>query len=140
MASFGRTSMRRLEGVHPALVLWALRVVDIMDCSVIYGLRTRAEQRVLVDKGASKTMRSMHLVQSTGYGHAIDLAPYPIDWAGLNRFYILGGVGLAVAKDMGLPIIWGRDWDGDMEFDDQDFNDFLHWELPARYPANLRQT
>jgi peptidoglycan LD-endopeptidase CwlK len=38
---------------------------------VICGLRTMEEQRVLVDKGASKTMRSKHLD-----GKAVDLMAY----------------------------------------------------------------
>ena len=130
MARFGRQSMDRLEGVDPVLVDWALRVVSIMDCSVVYGVRTEAEQRHMVAIGASKTMKSYHLVQADGLGHALDLAPYPIDWNDLDRFFILGGVGLAIAHEMGVPITWGRDWDRDWIFTDQDFNDFPHWQTP----------
>jgi hypothetical protein len=42
-----------------------------IDFGVICGLRTMEEQRVLVDKGASKTMRSKHLD-----GKAVDLMAY----------------------------------------------------------------
>lgn len=132
-------SVDRLHGVHPALVDWAFRVVSIMDVRVIYGVRTQEEQRQLLKAKATRTMNSYHLIQSTGYGHAIDLAPYPIDWKDLNRFYVMGGIGLAIAHDMDLPVTWGRDWDGDMDFADQEFNDFLHWQLPRDYPYNLRE-
>ena len=125
--------MERLEGVHPLLVDWALRVVTIMDCSVIYGVRTMTEQRHMVAIGASQTMNSMHLVQPDGYGHAVDLAPYPIDWKDLDRFHVLGGIGIAVAHEMDIPIRWGGDWDGDMDFSDQSFNDYLHWEINQPY-------
>ena len=130
MPKFSRTSIDRLNGVHPLLVDWAFRVVAVMDCKVIYGVRSLTEQRHLVSIGASKTMNSYHLEQPTGYGHAIDLAPYPIDWDDLNRFWLLGGVGLAIAHEMGIPVTWGRDWDGDWDFDDQNFQDYLHWQIP----------
>jgi peptidoglycan L-alanyl-D-glutamate endopeptidase CwlK len=130
--------MERLEGVHPLLVDWAFRVVSIMDCKVIYGVRTLTEQRHMVSINASRTMNSRHLVNpDTGYGEAVDLAPYPIDWQDLNRFWLLGGVGLAVAHEMGIPITWGRDWDGDMDFGDQDFQDYLHWQLPRGQGFNV---
>ena len=134
MAKFGKTSMSRLEGVHPLLVDWAFRLVTVMDCSVIYGVRTLSEQRVLVEKEASMTMDSYHLIQPDGYGHALDLAPYPIDWNDYKRFYVLIGMGLMLAHDMGIPITNGRDWDGDLDFDDQSFNDFLHWQIPRGLP------
>ena len=129
MPTFGRTSKQRLQGVHPALVEWAWQVVDIMDCSVVYGVRTIAEQSHMVTIGASQTMRSYHLVQADGYGHAIDLAPYPIDWKDLYRFYELGGVGLAVAHQFDLPLTWGGHW--------KNFIDLPHWQLPRNYGTVL---
>ena len=130
MARFGRQSMDRLEGVHPLLVDWAFRVVKVMDCKVVRGLGTLEEQRHFVETGASLTMDSYHLPQDDGMSHALDLAPYPIDWQDLNRFWLLGGVGMALAHEMDIPIIWGRDWDGDRIYTDQTFNDFPHWQIP----------
>ena len=60
------SSLAKLKGVHPDLVRVVLRCADdwkdaetgfIVTC----GLRTLAEQKVLVAKGASKTLRSRHL-------------------------------------------------------------------------------
>lgn len=128
MPTFGKTSESRLIGVYPRLVTWAHRVVEIMDCTVIYGVRTLEQQKELFLSGASRTLDSYHLVQEDGFGHAIDLAPYPINWKNYDQWWLLIGVGLAVAHDMNLPIVNGRDWDGDMDFDDQKFNDFAHWQ------------
>ena len=127
--------MERLHGVHPLLVDWALRVVSIMDCSVIDGVRDLTTQAEYVASGASRTMNSMHLIQpEDGYGHAIDLSPYPLNWDDpYGRFKILGGVGIAVAHEMSLPITWGADWDGDMNFGDQEFFDYVHWEIRQPY-------
>lgn len=135
MARFGKTSMSRLEGVHPLLVDWAMRVVTIFDCSVVSGVRDLTTQAEYVAAGVSRTMNSKHLIQSIdGYGHAVDLAPYPIDWVDPHdRFKILAGVGIAVAHEMSLPITWGGDWDGDMNFADQDFFDYAHWQIDQPY-------
>lgn len=133
MAHFGKTSRIRLEGVHPLLQDIALRVVlRHHDCSVIYGVRTEEEQTILVQKGLSKTMDSMHLIQEDGYGHALDLAPYPIDWDNTKRFYYFAGMVMAVAEEILTEdwyLCWGGDWDGDDDLDDQSFMDLVHWEL-----------
>jgi peptidoglycan L-alanyl-D-glutamate endopeptidase CwlK len=125
--------MERLHGVHPLLVDWALRVVSVMDCTVVSGVRSLTTQAQYVAVGASQTMKSRHLVQEDGYGHAIDLAPYPIDWDKLRSFDILAGVGLAVAHDMGIPVTWGGDWNRDMDVYDNEFNDLGHFQIEIPY-------
>ena len=71
-------SLERLNGVHPSLVFLVQSAMEtqIMDFSVNEGVRTLDRQKDLVSKGFSKTMKSKHLVQSDGYGHAVDLYPY----------------------------------------------------------------
>ena len=133
MAKFGRTSMERLEGVHPLLVDLAFEVVTVMDCSVISGVRSLTTQQQYVATGASKTMNSMHLIQGDGYGHAIDLAPYPIDWDKLRSFDVLAGVLLGIAAKMNIKIRWGGDWSQDMDVYDQTFNDVGHFEIQTAY-------
>ena len=125
MAKFSKRSRERLQGVDHRLQDLALKIVtDHHDCSVIYGLRTEEEQRRLVEKGLSKTMKSKHLT-----GEAIDLAPYPIDWENTKRFYYFAGIVLGVAKEMGIDLRWGGDWDMDNDLDDQKFMDLVHFEL-----------
>ena len=129
MARFGKRSIERLEGVHPLLVDWCFELVTIMDCSVISGVRSLTTQREYVALGVSKTMNSKHLIQSDGYGHAVDLAPYPIDWNKLRSFDLLAGVGLGLAAKMGIKIRWGGDWSQDMDVYDQSFHDTGHFEI-----------
>jgi len=133
MAMFGKKSMERLEGVHPLLVDWALELVVVMDCTVVSGVRDMTTQREYVALGVSKTMNSMHLVQPDGYGHAVDLAPYPIKWERTRSFDLLAGVGLGLAHKMGILIRWGGDWDQDMDVYDQKFNDIGHFEIKQEY-------
>ena len=135
MPRFGRTSMSRLDGVHPILVDVCLRAVTIMDCSVVYGVRDMTEQRHMVAIGASRTMKSNHVIatNSTGYGHAVDLMPYPMsDWEYLAPFHTLGGVVLAVAHEMGLKdtIRWGGAWRGGTDVNKKgEYQDLMHFEI-----------
>ena len=125
MPSFSRKSLERLEGVDKRLQDLAFKVLQVHDCTVIYGLRTEEEQRKLVAEGKSRTMNSRHLT-----GHAIDLAPYPIDWDNTHRFYWFAGMVLALAHEMDIPIRWGGDWAGNGLEDKQQFNDLVHFEIP----------
>ena len=60
---------------------------------------------------------------------AVDVTPYPVDFDNTDRHYYFCGYVLAVAKQLGLDIRWGGDWDSDRETKDQTFNDLVHFEL-----------
>ena len=121
MYKLSEKSLAKLKGVHPDLV-YVIKValeLGIIDFSVIEGLRTLETQKLYVAKGVSKTLNSKHIIQSDGYGHAVDLYPYPIDMKKVNKgnaqeiakFGVLAGIIKAVAKNTGIDIIWGGDWE-----------------------------
>lgn len=126
---FGETSLRRQEGVHPLLRECAERALsyNILDLTVpgLGGLRTLEDQRLLVAKGVSQTLNSLHRKQSTGYGHAIDLIPYPVDWNDIQRFALMGSLMFRAANEMDLPIQWGGHW--------RTFKDYPHFQLPRGF-------
>ena len=62
-------------------------------------------------------------------GRAVDLAPYPIKWEESERFYYMGGMVMAIAKNLGFKVRWGGDWDRDGEVKDQSFMDLVHIEI-----------
>jgi peptidoglycan L-alanyl-D-glutamate endopeptidase CwlK len=141
MARYGRRSMGNLEGVHPLLVDWALELVTIIDNSVIDGVRDMTQQRLYVSMGVSQTMNSLHLIQPDGYSHAVDLAPYPIDWSDHRRFYIMGGIGLGLASKMDLPIVWGGRFNPDDDrFKMPSLNDIGHFQIMTDYNPNPRDS
>lgn len=115
MFSLGAKSLRELEGVHPALV----DIVHIaiqrtpIDFSVHDGIRTLDEQREYVRTGASQTLKSKHLFQPDGYGHAVDLVPYingmlRWEWVPLHK---IAAVMRTAARQKGVQLIWGGVWD-----------------------------
>lgn len=136
---FGITSRQRLDDLHPDMRRVVERVMSyqLMDFSVIETVRTLDRQKDLVARGVSSTMKSKHLRQSTGYAHAVDLYPYPVNMAAVkrgdmvevSRFGVLAGLMLRAAMEEGVPIRWGGDWDRDGQTLDHTFFDAPHFEL-----------
>ena len=111
---FGGRSKREMKGVHPNLIKVATRALAItkVDFSVIDGVRTKIEQGRLVQRGLSQTMKSKHLVQPDGYGHAIDVAPYfngKIRWEWPLIFEMAEAFFLA-AEHFEISLVWGGAW------------------------------
>ena len=115
-------SLDRMEGVDERLVAVARAAIGHTktDFGVICGLRTIGEQRELVKKGASKTMKSKHIE-----GLALDLLAYVGSrgsWE-LNLYDDLADAVKQGAIDVGVAVRWGaawhiddiRDWNGTME-------------------------
>jgi peptidoglycan LD-endopeptidase CwlK len=117
----GKRSNEKLQGVDERMQAVVRSAIgqSKQDFSVICGLRTIEEQRVLVAKGASQTMKSKHID-----GLAVDLAAYVdgIRWE-LNLYDEVADAMKAAAIQCQVPIRWGaawhindiRDWKGTME-------------------------
>lgn len=124
-----RRSLDRLEGVDDdlvAVVRFAINATKT-DFGVIQGLRTIEQQKELVAKGASQTMKSKHLD-----GNAVDLMAY-INGRGsweLNLYDDLADAMKEGAQMAGVAVRWGaawhipdiRKWDGTME---EAMNDYI---------------
>ena len=105
----GKRSQEKLEGIDErmeAVVRYAIGVTK-QDFSVICGLRTIEEQRALVQKGASQTMKSKHLE-----GIAIDTVAYVgsrVSWE-LNLYDDIADAIKQAANDLGIHVRWGAAW------------------------------
>ena len=66
---------------------------------------------------------------------AVDVAPWPIDWKNVKRFYWFAGFVMGTAERLKVEdkmhhsVRWGGDWDHDGDFDDQRLLDLVHFEL-----------
>ena len=123
------SSEKRLKGVHPDLVRVVRRcAADWRDKTftwiVTCGPRSIEEQRLLVKKGASQTMRSRHIPAKNGVSHAIDVAAVldgkvRWDWP----LYVKIAVAMkSAAKAEAVPIEAGLDW--------KTLRDGPHYQLP----------
>lgn len=129
MPKFGERSAAALATCHPDLQRLFNRVVEYWDCSVTQGKRTEAQQREFVAQGVSKTLQSKHVYPLGEPSLAVDVYPYPVDMKDKLRFYAFAGFVIGTAREMGIKVRWGGDWDSDRVFDDQNFYDLPHFEL-----------
>ena len=117
-----KRSLAKLEGVDSKLVNVVQTAIGItnIDFGVIQGLRTIEEQRELVAKGASQTMKSKHLD-----GLAVDLMAY-VAGRGSWELSVYDDIADAMkesALEHGVSLRWGaawhiddvRNWNGTME-------------------------
>jgi len=134
----GQRSLDRLRNVHPDLVRVVKRAITLstQDFSVLEGVRSLKRQEELYAQGRTKpgpvvtwTMNSKHRKQKDGFGHAVDLVPYPLDWNDLAKFDAISRAMFAAAKDEGVKIRWGADWDQDGKPRERKETDSPHFEL-----------
>ncbi len=128
MPRFGKTSNIRLNEAHPDLQRLFREVVKSWDCSILCGHRNERDQTEAFDAGNS-SVEFPNSKHNAIPSRAVDVAPYPIDWNDLGRFYMFAGYVLRTAEEMGIRIRYGGDWDGDKKTTDQTFNDLPHFEL-----------
>lgn len=99
-----------------------------MNITIVCGYRSPREQEDAFLRGASK-LRWPDSKHNDYPAKAVDAVPYPTLYESRPHFYMLNGVLQTLAKQMGVKLRWGGDWDGDNEFSDQTFDDLAHWEL-----------
>lgn len=134
----------------------AALAISATDFTVVCGVRSRAEQIELYAQGrTTQQMRAMHLYdapgrptdangkplpvvtwtlnskhfinEATGYGHAVDLAPFvdgKILWERWDLFKEIARAMRVAAKELDVPIEWGGDWTTP---------DGPHFQLPNGY-------
>ena len=126
----GSNSRGKLIGVHPDLVKVVERAIEIteVDFSVIEGVRAIERQKLLMEEGATKTMKSKHLKQPDGYSHAVDLYPVgrPTPW---HKTPMIAKAMFQAADELKVKIRWGGDWNMNGITTDEKFYDSPHYEL-----------
>ncbi len=149
---------QRLQGVHPNLVRVVRRAATLAtadnDFFVIEGVRSKEQMWVNWGRGrtvaelraagvptqhARPTERkvtwlrnplgSKHAIQTDGFGHAVDVAPLPLDWNDLRAFDRVGSLMLRAAQIESVSIRWGADWDRDGRLRERGETDSPHFEL-----------
>lgn len=118
---FSARSLEKLNTVHPDLQLVMMQAITLtpIDFAITEGIRTAEKQRILVIRGASRTMNSRHLT-----GHAVDAVAFigrEVRWDWPLYELIATSVKQA-AQNLKIPIEWGGDW--------KRFKDGPHFQLP----------
>lgn len=160
--TFGEASEARLKGLHPDLVKVIRRALQLseIDFTLMEGVRTDEQCFINFGKGRTaqqcraggcppsyarpnapkvtwltKALGSNHRKKNDGYGHAIDIYPYPVSLVlGKNSgweplFDKIAKAMFAAAKELNVKIRWGADWDLDNLPRERGETDNPHFEL-----------
>ena len=128
MPRYSKRSKERLSTCEKDLQMVFNEVIKHVDCSVLEGHRSAERQDKLYDEGKTK-VRYPNGRHNSSPSRAVDVTPYPVDWADRERQTLFAGFVLGVANQMGIKLRWGGDWDQDFEVKDNRFDDFPHFEL-----------
>lgn len=128
MFEFGERSLEVLNELDPRLQEIMIELIQIIDVSLIEGHRDAKTQNLLFNSGRSK-LEWPNSKHNSMPSRAVDVVPYPIDWANRERFVFMCGIIKGIAHNLQIPIRMGIDWDGDNDLYDQTFNDLPHIEL-----------
>lgn len=160
---FGKGSQARMEGLHPKLkqVLELAIKISKIDFTIIEGVRSDEQCYINFGKGRTKAqceaagcppryadpkspkvtwvkhpLSSNHRKKSDGFGHAVDIYPYPVslvlgkkakDYEPL--FDKIADAMFEAARQLGISIRWGADWDIDKKPRERGETDNPHFEL-----------
>lgn len=128
MPKFSKKSLEKLEFLDKRLVNVLNEVIKIYDFTIIETFRDEKTQNLYFKSGQSK-LKFPQSKHNKLPAIAVDIAPWPINWNDTKNFYFLAGLVISEGKRKGLDIRWGGDWDQDFDFNDQSFNDLVHFEI-----------
>jgi len=118
MFKLSNRSKSRLVGVHPKLIEVVHKAIEIteVDFGVTYGVRDLETQKKLLAAGRSTTLKSRHLIQDDGFGHAVDVMAYvdtgdgpEVCWE-LPVYDKVADAFKKAAEEVGIDIMWGSAW------------------------------
>lgn len=126
MPKFSEKSKNKLSTCDERLIEILDEVIKEYDCTILEGHRSIERQAELYASGRSRVKLGKHNAYPS---LAVDVAPYPVDWENRERFISFGSFLKGVAHSKGIEIRWGADWNSNWNFEDQHFDDLVHFEL-----------
>lgn len=149
--NLSQKSLDRLVGVDERLQRVVKRAIQLskQDFMVLEGVRTRQQCMTNYGKGrtiaqcvakgvpaqyanpraAKVTWLNNPFTSKHVNGKAVDLVPYPVDWDDLKKFDLIAQAMLQAAKELGVPVRWGADWDSDGKPRERGESDSPHFEI-----------
>jgi peptidoglycan L-alanyl-D-glutamate endopeptidase CwlK len=132
MRTWGSRSFQVYEELDSRLQWVFDRVLrDVADVSLIEGHRNAERQNKMFDEGRSK-LRWPDGNHNAYPSLAVDFQPYPtpkhdtVLWASLAY---VAGAAIQIAKQKGITLRWGGDWNRNGQISDQTFHDLFHIEV-----------
>lgn len=145
------TSLEKLSGVDPKLVNVVKRAIELteVDFRVLEGVRSKEQAYINYGKGRTaaelsakgvpvkyakpKESKVTWLNNPLGSKHisgkAVDLVPLPVDWNNLKAFDMVASAMFKAAKELGVKISWGADWNSNGVYREKGESDSPHFEI-----------
>ncbi len=120
MPTFSKSSAEKLATCDRRLQDLFSEVIKLQDCTVVCGFRDECAQNEAYDAGFSH-QRWPNGKHNRCPSLAVDVVPYPIDWADSKRFQDFAVLVKECAVKLGIEVDWGGGW--------ADFVDFPHWQV-----------
>lgn len=134
MPMFSDESRSRLSTCHLDLQVIFFEVIKYIDCVVLEGYRNQQQQDADFERGVTQ-LKWPHGKHNHQPSYAVDVAPHPLDWKSINRFYWFAGFVMGVAERLKAEgkvthsLRFGGDWNRNYDIKDNNFNDLVHFEL-----------
>ena len=128
MYKFGEVSLSRIAECHPDLQEILHEAIKVMDVTIIQGHRPKVKQDEYFAIGTSQ-VQWPHSKHNSRPSNAVDVAPYPVEWAEIAHMHYMAGLIKGIALEKNIKLRWGGDWDMDGEVKDNTFDDLVHFEL-----------
>ena len=128
MPAFSTLSEQRLATCDPRLQAILKEAIRHVDFTIMCGFRGPDEQEDAYRTGRSK-VRWPNSKHNRRPSVAVDLAPFPVDWADTARFARLAGYIERIAHEQGVKLRWGGDFDQDGRTVGEKFIDMPHLEI-----------
>lgn len=132
MPVLGRESLAALATCDARLQRLARAAILLVDFKILEGHRGKEAQEAAFRAGNTK-LHFPHGNHNKYPSRAFDFAPWPIDWSerttAVARFAFVAGVFHALARQQGVQIRFGWDWNRNLDPRDESFMDWPHIEL-----------
>ena len=128
MPSFSQQSKDQLATCDARLQQVFNEVIKHFDCKVLEGHRNKEKQDAAYASGHSK-LKWPNGNHNSMPSKAVDVIPFPIDWADRERMTLFAGFVIGIAQGMGIDIRWGGDWNENTKVKDNSFDDLVHFEV-----------
>lgn len=156
--ALGTRSQANLAGVHPHLRAVVERAIQLtrQDFTVVEGVRSKERMWEIFGQGRTRAecraagvpesyarpgenrvtwlrnpLNSNHRRMPDGFGHAVDIYPFPYDHKDLRKFDEIALAMMSAAVELGIRIRWGADWDMDGKPRERGESDSPHFEIAA---------
>jgi peptidoglycan L-alanyl-D-glutamate endopeptidase CwlK len=130
--TWGKESKKQYDTIDPRLQRVLDRVCsEVCDIRILVGNRNKEDQDLAYATGRSK-VRWPNSKHNALPSLAVDITPTPVNFKSQSLreelSYIAGAL-TAIARQEGITVRWGGDWDQDGDLEDNSFDDLFHFEI-----------